>query len=141
MMMDIHYMVACAVDVVPCYGGRYSSRESYDGAGRGIRQLYSNLRELVYSRGGTTLTAKLFGHIDRYAYWFVDLLVGSPQQRTSLIVDTGSTVPAFTCEIEDSHVGNHIDPHFNIKKSIQNRSTITSRWCHSHYTIRLLCIK
>ncbi|KAF4678028.1 hypothetical protein FOL47_006979 [Perkinsus chesapeaki] len=84
-------MVACAVDVVPCYGGRYSSRESYDGAGRGIRQLYSNLRELVYSRGGTTLTAKLFGHIDRYAYWFVDLLVGSPQQRTSLIVDTGSS--------------------------------------------------
>ncbi|KAF4751608.1 hypothetical protein FOZ62_019877, partial [Perkinsus olseni] len=94
-------------------------RGVYDGDGSGIRQLQSTsiLRELVYSRGDTTVTAKLFGHIDRYAYWFIDLLVGTPQQRTSLIVDTGSTLPGFTCEIPEAHVGTHIDPRFDMNKS------------------------
>ncbi|KAF4746533.1 hypothetical protein FOZ63_004824, partial [Perkinsus olseni] len=113
-------------------------RGVYDGDGSGIRQLQSTsiLRELVYSRGDTTVTAKLFGHIDRYAYWFIDLLVGTPQQRTSLIVDTGSTLPGFTCEIPEAHVGTHIDPRFDMNKSS------TAQWlscdeCPS--TIRTQC--
>ncbi|EEQ98691.1 hypothetical protein Pmar_PMAR024903, partial [Perkinsus marinus ATCC 50983] len=28
-----------------------------------------------------------------------------------------STLPGFTCEIPKAHVGNHIDPHFDINKS------------------------
>lgn len=46
---------------------------------------------VVLLKGDTIITAKLFGHIDQYAYWFIDLLVGTPQQRTSLIVDTGGS--------------------------------------------------
>ena len=40
--------------------------------------------------------ARLYGNVHEYAYYFVDILIGNPiPQRTSLIVDTGSTV----CEL------------------------------------------
>jgi len=34
-------------------------------------------------------SARLYGNINEYAYYFVDLLVGTPPQRVSVILDTG----------------------------------------------------
>lgn len=61
-------------------------------------------------------SARLYGNIDEYAYWFVDLLVGTPPQRVSLILDTGSGLAAFPCA-SCKHCGKHIDPNFDISKS------------------------
>lgn len=73
-------------------------------------------------------SARLYGNVDSYAYYYVDLLVGTPPQRVSVIIDTGSGVTAFSCA-SCRHCGNHIDPAFDFAKST------TAKWipcsgCH-----------
>jgi len=65
--------------------------------------------------------ARLYGNVDYYAYYFVDLVVGTPPQRVSVILDTGSGVCAYPCA-NCGHCGHHIDPAFDIGKSS------TARW-------------
>ena len=68
------------------------------------------------------LEAQLYGDLDAYAYYFVDLLIGQPQgQRVSAIVDTGSTLGALACS-HCAHCGTHLDANFNFLASE------TSRW-------------
>jgi hypothetical protein len=69
-------------------------------------------RLLQYNQDTKTESVKLYGNLDGYAYWFADLVVGTPAQRVSVILDTGSSVCAFPCDICTS-CGNHIDPVFN----------------------------
>jgi hypothetical protein len=47
---------------------------------------------------------------------YVELFVGNPPQRVSLIVDTGSSLTAFTCT-ECHMCGKHSDPPFDSKRS------------------------
>eukprot|EP00929_Paragymnodinium_shiwhaense_P088950 TRINITY_DN49241_c0_g1_i1.p1 TRINITY_DN49241_c0_g1~~TRINITY_DN49241_c0_g1_i1.p1 ORF type:complete len:566 (+),score=132.83 TRINITY_DN49241_c0_g1_i1:76-1773(+) len=61
-------------------------------------------------------SARLYGSIDGYAYYFVDLIVGTPPQRVSVILDSGSGLAAFPCA-GCPHCGTHIDPLFDISKS------------------------
>jgi len=62
-------------------------------------------------------SAKLYGNMNKYAYYFTDLLIGSPTpQRTSVIVDTGSRLVGFPCKGCD-HCGDHLDPAFDIGQS------------------------
>lgn len=72
------------------------------------RGLYDPARKLE--------SARLYGNIDAYAYYFVDLIVGTPPQRVSVILDTGSGVTAFPCK-GCGHCGKHIDPLFDISRS------------------------
>ena len=76
----------------------------------------AGLRELTYYAAEKKETVKLYGNLQEYAYWFVDLLVGTPPQRTSVIVDTGSGVCAFTCNV-CKDCGNHIDKAFDFGAS------------------------
>jgi len=73
-------------------------------------------------------TARLYGNIVGYAYWYVDVSVGTPAQRVSVILDTGSGLLAFPCR-GCEHCGDehHIDPLFNV----QNSSTATWLTCHT----------
>jgi len=61
-------------------------------------------------------SARVYGNIDFYAYYYVDLLIGTPPQRVSVIVDTGSGVTAFPCK-SCRHCGRHIDPAFDFEGS------------------------
>jgi len=61
-------------------------------------------------------SARIYGNIDSYAYYYADLLVGSPPQRVSVIMDTGSGVIGFPCA-SCGHCGQHIDPSFDFAKS------------------------
>ncbi|CAJ1450599.1 unnamed protein product [Effrenium voratum] len=70
---------------------------------------------LAASEPGTE-TAYLYGNIKEYAYYFTDLLVGSPPQLTSVIIDTGSHLLAFPCGGCD-HCGRHLEPAVDISKS------------------------
>jgi len=56
--------------------------------------------------------ARLFGDLTTYASYHVDVLVGTPGQMQSVIVDTGSSMTAFPCESCGSDCGTHIDPPF-----------------------------
>ena len=73
---------------------------------------YINPRELTYYEYEKKQSVKLYGNIHGYAYWYTDLLVGTPPQRTSVIVDTGSSVCAFACSVCE-HCGSHIDSSFD----------------------------
>ena len=60
---------------------------------------------------------QIYGNIHQYAYYFVDLLVGHPvAQRTSVIVDTGSSLCGYPCA-GCAHCGQHIDAAFDVTKS------------------------
>lgn len=62
-------------------------------------------------------SAWLYGNMNRYAYYFADLLIGSPvPQRASVIVDTGSHLVGFPCK-SCKHCGDHLDPAFDINQS------------------------
>jgi hypothetical protein len=62
-------------------------------------------------------SAHLYGNINKYAYYFTDLLIGSPvPQRTSVIVDTGSRLVGFPCT-GCAHCGPHLEPAFDVAKS------------------------
>lgn len=61
--------------------------------------------------------AHLYGNINKYAYYFTDLMIGSPNpQRTSVIVDTGSRLVGFPCK-QCEHCGDHLDPAFDFRAS------------------------
>eukprot|EP00439_Symbiodinium_sp_Y106_P080465 s1603_g19.t1 len=64
---------------------------------------------------------KLFGNINAYAYFFAELLVGTPPQSASVIVDTGSALCGFPCA-GCSHCGNHLDPPFDMEASNTSRT-------------------
>ncbi len=74
-------------------------------------------RALTYVDSSRTESVRLYGNINKYAYWFTDLLVGTPPQRTSVIVDTGSVVCAFPCTLCGTSCGKHIDAPFSFEAS------------------------
>lgn len=75
---------------------------------------------------------RIYGNIDDYAYYFIDLLVGEPVQRVSVIVDTGSGITGFPCR-SCPHCGNHIDPNFDFQQST------TAQWLDCGNTCRSSC--
>jgi hypothetical protein len=68
-------------------------------------------RLLQYNESSRTESVILYGNLHGYAYWFADLLIGTPPQRVSVIIDTGSSVCAFPCDTCPS-CGKHSDPLF-----------------------------
>jgi len=75
--------------------------------------------------------AKLYGNLNKYAYYFTELLIGSPDpQRTSVIIDTGSRLVGFPCKGCGEKCGDHIFPRFDFSRSV------TARWvtCADGYT-------
>ncbi|CAJ1376652.1 unnamed protein product [Effrenium voratum] len=71
---------------------------------------------------------RLYGNINAYAYYFAELLVGSPPQAVSVIVDTGSALCGFPC-VGCSHCGNHLNPLFNMKASNTSQSLPCGMGC------------
>ncbi|XP_055388798.1 aspartic protease 5-like [Condylostylus longicornis] len=61
-------------------------------------------------------TASLYGGIYDYAYYFVSVLVGTPPQRQSVIVDSGSSLLGFPCR-NCVECGNHMDGGFDFTQS------------------------
>lgn len=102
----------------------------------GFQGLYlASLAPGLYDPDLQLEAARLYGNMNAYAYFFVDLLVGTPPQRVSVIVDTGSTVCAFPCA-GCNHCGQHIDPPFNFSKSSTASWTgcgngCSTRSCHN----------
>jgi len=75
----------------------------------------------VYDPEGHIESARLYGNFHALAYFYLDLVVGTPPQRVSVIADTGSSLIAFPCS-GCQHCGKHIDPTFNVE------SSSTAKW-------------
>eukprot|EP00933_Yihiella_yeosuensis_P066225 TRINITY_DN7039_c0_g1_i1.p1 TRINITY_DN7039_c0_g1~~TRINITY_DN7039_c0_g1_i1.p1 ORF type:complete len:544 (+),score=61.57 TRINITY_DN7039_c0_g1_i1:86-1633(+) len=82
----------------------------------------------LYDAVNHIASCRIYGNIDKYAYYFVDLTVGSPSQRVSVIVDTGSGLTAFPCQ-SCKHCGSHIDPAYDFKKSSSAKWKKCGRGC------------
>ncbi|ANQ09849.1 Uncharacterized protein PCOAH_00043510 [Plasmodium coatneyi] len=59
---------------------------------------------------------KLYGDIDEYAYYFLDVGIGTPEQKISLILDTGSSSLSFPCA-GCKKCGVHMENPFNLNNS------------------------
>eukprot|EP00922_Rhytidocystis_sp_ex-Travisia-forbesii_P046249 GHVS01068963.1.p1 GENE.GHVS01068963.1~~GHVS01068963.1.p1 ORF type:complete len:544 (-),score=92.53 GHVS01068963.1:89-1720(-) len=62
------------------------------------------------------MVAPLYGDLFKLAYFFVDVLAGSPPQRQSVILDTGSSLLGFPCH-GCTKCGEHIDLKFDLQAS------------------------
>lgn len=60
--------------------------------------------------------AILYGNTEELGYYYVDLWVGTPPVKQTVIVDTGSRLTAFPCTGCES-CGQHMDSYFDIQKS------------------------
>lgn len=71
----------------------------------------SNLRKSEFFEGVTEV-------FQGYGAHFIDLWVGTPPQRQTVLVDTGSSTTAFPCNTcDDCGQGHHMDKNFNESKS------------------------
>ena len=59
--------------------------------------------------------ARVYGSVD-LGYYYVDIYVGTPPVKQTVIVDTGSTLTAFPCT-GCINCGSHIDPWFDPNQS------------------------
>lgn len=77
----------------------------------------------------------MYGGIYDYAYYFVSVLVGTPPQRQSVIVDSGSSLLAFPCRNCRDCGHEHMDSGFDFARSS------TARWlsCHDPQCITGRC--
>lgn len=62
--------------------------------------------------------APLYGSINDYAYYFVDVLVGTPPKRQSVILDSGSSLLGFPCTSCGRNCGKHLDQPFDVSASL-----------------------
>ncbi|KAF8821717.1 aspartyl protease ASP5 [Cardiosporidium cionae] len=58
----------------------------------------------------------IYGNIQQTGYYYIYVLVGSPPQRETVILDSGSTLFGFTCE-HCEQCGTHVSKRFNISSS------------------------
>ena len=84
--------------------------------------LFPLTRRPVSSTRRLSEEARLYGDLTKLMAFHVDVLVGTPGQMQSLIVDTGSGRTAFPCTTCGDGCGQHMDPPFNPK------SSSTFRW-------------
>mmetsp|Transcript_8348 Transcript_8348/g.16533 ORF Transcript_8348/g.16533 Transcript_8348/m.16533 type:complete len:455 (+) Transcript_8348:3435-4799(+) len=76
--------------------------------------------------------ATVFGDVSRYGYYFVDLWVGTPPKKQTVIVDTGSRLTAFPCT-GCKECGIHLDTYFDYHSSNTSRviGCDGDQFCHS----------
>lgn len=64
--------------------------------------------------------AVVYGNTESLGYYYVDIWVGTPSMRQTVIIDTGSRLTAFPC-VGCENCGKHIDLYFDYKKSNTSR--------------------
>jgi Eukaryotic aspartyl protease len=64
--------------------------------------------------------AKIFGNTEFMGYYYVDIWVGTPPKKQTVIIDTGSRLTAFPC-IGCKECGTHLDKYFDYTNSSTSR--------------------
>jgi hypothetical protein len=74
--------------------------------------------------------AMLFGNVENLGYYYVDIYVGTPPVKQTVIVDTASTLTAFPCT-GCQKCGTHIDTYFDpALSSTASNVTCADSSCH-----------
>lgn len=64
-----------------------------------------------------SIMTDLYGDSDYLNYYYVEVYLGKKEEKTTLIVDTGSSLMCLTCSSTCTHCGKHENPHFQSDKS------------------------
>lgn len=86
------------------------------------RKLNKNKNEAFYNFTNTGDSSIIYGNSSSLTYFYVNLYIGSPPQKQSVIIDTGSHMTAIPCQPFCENCGSHINPHYDTNKS--NSSSI-----------------
>lgn len=78
---------------------------------------FKKLRELEHLSTLTGDSTPIFGNSSSLNYYYVNLYIGQPPQRQSVIIDTGSHITAVPCQPHCINCGKHINPYYDMKKS------------------------
>ncbi|OMJ77407.1 hypothetical protein SteCoe_23008 [Stentor coeruleus] len=76
--------------------------------------LHLSCSELIYEH------AAIFGNTEDLGYYYVDIWVGTPPMKQTVIIDTGSRLTAFPC-IGCTDCGHHMDKYFDFNNSSTSR--------------------
>ena len=57
---------------------------------------------------------RIYGNSSYLRYYFMDIYVGTPPQKQSLLIDTGSYFTGFPCKQTCENCGTHMNPTFDI---------------------------
>lgn len=74
-------------------------------------------RRLLAVSSSTLVSERLTGDILSHGYFSAEVTVGTPPQRFSLIVDTGSSITAVPCSECGTRCGEHANPRFRPSSS------------------------
>lgn len=75
----------------------------------------------------------LYGGLEDFGYYFADVLIGTPPQRMSVILDTGSEGLSVTCSTCSQCGSKHMDPFYNPAAS---KSFTDDNQCFARHNLR-----
>lgn len=82
----------------------------------------NTLRQLDHLNNLRGESSVIFGNSSSLNYYYVDIYIGEPPQKQSVIIDTGSHMLAVPCSPLCTHCGKHINTYYSMDKS--NESSI-----------------
>jgi hypothetical protein len=77
-----------------------------------------NLDHLITLKGDTS---PIFGNTTSINYYYIDLYIGNPPQKQSLIIDTGSHITSVPCLPYCEKCGKHLNKYYDMHKSNESR--------------------
>lgn len=79
--------------------------------------------------GNSIEHAVVYGDVGSLGYYYTDLWVGTPPEKQTVIVDTGSRLTAFPC-MDCDDCGHHLDSYYNYTRSTSSKVIK----CNDHYS-------
>lgn len=77
-------------------------------------RIHKKIRKL----GGENEFTKIYGNSSSLNYYYVNLYVGTPPKKQSVIIDTGSHLTSIPCQPLCESCGKHLNSYFTISSNI-----------------------
>jgi hypothetical protein len=94
---------------------RLSKITNQDSNNLNLRKLVEHLSNI---RGDSS---PIFGNSTYLNYYYIDLFIGDPPQKQSVIIDTGSHITAVPCLPHCKKCGKHLNEYYDMRKSNNSR--------------------
>jgi hypothetical protein len=65
-------------------------------------------------------TSGIYGNSSSLYYYYMNIYIGTPRKRQSLIIDTGSSFMGVPCKSVCKSCGTHINSYYDFKSNITN---------------------
>jgi hypothetical protein len=84
-----------------------------------IEGLYKNHKDKLKNYYGDS--TPIYGNSSSLNYYYVNIYIGDPLQKQSVIIDTGSHLTAVPCRPYLANCGRHMNPYYDLQKSNSSR--------------------